>query len=255
MHPPNSNILQGLLPRLSAPAAVFVNGPGAPSSFGSVLEPETDRGARLDGETPLTLETPFRIASITKPFTAAAILRLAEQGLLALDDRAETHLGSDTCEVLRKGGFQPDRITLRHLLAHTAGLADHTDTPGYLADALNNADRAWTPLEQVQASVALGGPQSAPGKAYHYSDTGYVLLGEVIERVTGQLLGPAVRETLDWARFDLPSTWWEGMETPPPGAGQRARQFVGGREVTNIHPASTPSAAAAWSCRCATWES
>jgi D-alanyl-D-alanine carboxypeptidase len=201
-----------------------------------VLQVQTGTQPALAYDTPLTLDTPFRIASITKPFTAATILRLAEQGVIALDDAAQARLGTDTCEVLQAGGFRPDRITLRHLLAHTAGLADHTDTPGYLAGAFENPERIWTPLEQVRAGIALGGPLSAPGKAYHYSDTGYVLLGEVIERATGQPLGPAVRQTLDWSRFDLPSTWWEGMEAPPPGAAQRARQFVGGREITSIHP-------------------
>ena len=63
-----------------------------------------------------------------------------------------------------------------------------------------------------------------------------MLLGEVIERVTDQLLGPSVRRTLDLARFDLPSTWWEGMEEAPSGAGPRIQQFVGGRDATNIHP-------------------
>jgi D-alanyl-D-alanine carboxypeptidase len=137
--------------------------------------------------------------------------------------------------VLRAGGFRPDQITLRHLLAHTSGLSDHTDDPNFLENALENPGRIWTRLEQVRMVVDLGGPLSAPGETYHYSDTGYVLLGEVIEGVTGQPLGPAVRETLDFARFNLSSTWWEGMEEAPAGA-KRVQQFVGGRDVTNIHP-------------------
>jgi len=117
-------------------------------------------------------------------------------------------------------------------------LADHTDHPSYLPDAFKNPDRPWTRIEQVQVGVALSGPLCTPGDAYHYSDTNYLLLGEVIERVTGQPLGPAVRRTLDLARFNIPSTWWEGMEEPPPGAGLRVQQFVGGRDATNIHPST-----------------
>ena len=236
MQTPSRLLLEDLAHRLSAPAAIYVNGTESPSSFGMVL----DAAANTHGAFPydhvhLTLETPFRIASNTKPFTAATILRLAEEGQVALDNAAETNLSSETCAVLRSGGFRPDQITLRHLLAHTSGLADHTDNPSHLADAFENPDRIWTRLEQVRAGVALGEPLCTPGAAYHYSDTNYVLLGEVIERVTGQLLGPAVRRALDLARFDLPSTWWEGMEEAPPGAGPRVQQFVGGRDVTNIH--------------------
>ena len=237
MQTPSKLLLEGLARRLSAPAAIYVSGTGTPSSFGMVLNAAANTQYAFPyNNVHLTLDTPFRIASNTKPFTAAAVLRLAEEGQLALDDAAETNLSSETCAVLQSGGFRPDEITLRHLLAHMSGLADHTDNPSHLADAFENPDRLWSRLEQVSAGVALGGPLCAPGEAYHYSDTGYVLLGEVIEHVTGQSLGPAVRRTLDLARFDLPSTWWEGMEEAPPGAGPRVQQFVGGRDVTNIHP-------------------
>lgn len=235
MQTSNRERLEGLARSLSAPAAIYVNGAGMPSAFGMVLKVGPGIRAALPYETPLTINTPCRVASNTKPFTAAAVLRLAERGQLALDEAAELYLRSDTCAVLRAGGFRPDQITLRQLLAHTSGLPDHTDAPNSLEHALENPDRIWTRLEQVQTAVDLGGPLSAPGETYHYSDTGYVLLGEVIERVTGQLLGPAIRALLDFARFNLSSTWWEGMEKAPTGA-KRAQQFVRGRDVTNIHP-------------------
>ena len=239
MQTPSRLLFEGLAHRLSAPAAIYVTGAGAPSSFGMVLDPPANTQWSFPyNKVRLTLDTPFRIASNTKPFTAATILRLAEEGQVALDDAAETNLSSETCAVLSSCGFRPDRITLRHLLAHTSGLADHTDHPSYLPDAFKNPDRPWTRIEQVQVGVALSGPLCTPGDAYHYSDTNYLLLGEVIERVTGQPLGPAVRRTLDLARFNIPSTWWEGMEEPPPGAGLRVQQFVGGRDATNIHPST-----------------
>lgn len=236
MQTPNKLVLESLAQYLTAPAAIWVSGTGVPSPFGIELNANPAARSPLLSAASLTLDTPFRIASNTKPFTAAAILSLAECGKLALDEVAEAHLSSTTCAVLRSGGFRPDQITLRHLLAHTSGLADHTDSPGYLANAFEDPGRIWTSLEQVRTGVALHGPLSGPGKTFHYSDTGYVLLGEVIERVTGQPLGPAVRKTLNLARFNLSSTWWEEMEEPPAGAARRAKQFVGGREVTNIHP-------------------
>ena len=176
MQTPSKLLLEGLARRLSAPAAIYVSGTGTPSSFGMVLNAAANTQYAFPyNNVHLTLDTPFRIASNTKPFTAAAVLRLAEEGQLALDDAAETNLSSETCAVLQSGGFRPDEITLRHLLAHMSGLADHTDNPSHLADAFENPDRLWSRLEQVSAGVALGGPLCAPGEAYHYSDSRYCL--------------------------------------------------------------------------------
>ncbi|WP_428532637.1 serine hydrolase domain-containing protein [Rhodopila sp.] len=137
-----------------------------------------------DIERAMTLDTPFRVASNTKTFTAATVLRLAEERRIDLDDAIVDYLDEATCVCLRSGGFCCERITIRHLLAHSSGLADHTDDPSYPASAFEYPSRAWTRMEQVRIGVALAKPAGEPGAVYHYSDTGYVLLGEVIERVS-----------------------------------------------------------------------
>jgi CubicO group peptidase (beta-lactamase class C family) len=115
-------------------------------------------------------ETRFRIGSMTKQFTAMAILMLASEGLLATTDPVCDYL--DEC---------PDGwggITIEHLVAHTSGIANFTD------QAVFDPLKAATPAETV-ASVAEIPLAFDPGEGWAYSNTGYILLGMVIERVAG----------------------------------------------------------------------
>ena len=73
-----------------------------------------------------------------------------------------------------------DRITPRQLLQHTSGLAEYHDSPR----VLNDADRAWTPNELIAVAEAAG-RVGEPGGAFHYSNTNYVVLGDIIQQVTG----------------------------------------------------------------------
>lgn len=117
--------------------------------------------------------TRFRIGSITKQFTAAAILLLQERGRLKVTD----HL----CEYLPRCPAAWKPITLHHLLTHTAGLPEVTDLPQFEAAS----QRPTTPDQQL--GWVRGEPlEFAPGSNFHYSNTGYLALGRVIEKVTGQ---------------------------------------------------------------------
>ncbi len=123
---------------------------------------------------PVSLDTLFRIGSITKVFTAVAVMQLAEQGLLSLDERLAT--------------FQPRfpnaaSITIRDLLMHRSGIPNYLDAA--LADG--RAQSPTTPA-QIVASVAKLAPESAPGTRFSYSNTNYVLLGLIVEHVSGMTL-------------------------------------------------------------------
>jgi CubicO group peptidase (beta-lactamase class C family) len=130
--------------------------------------------ADLENEAPVTVDSVFALASITKQFTAAAILLLAEKGKLSLDDHVS--------------GFLPEPpeawkdITLRHLLTHTSGL------PG-LDRGFTSLQASW-PMElstkDAYASATKDAMDFAPGEAWQYSDVGYFLLGMVIEKVSGK---------------------------------------------------------------------
>ena len=137
---------------------------------------------------PVTVQSRFRIASISKPITAVAVLRLVERGDLRLSDRvfgAQGVLGAAY-------GTQPyndhvEEITIENLLAHTSGgwMNDDSD-PMFLNPEMAHAQLiSWTLDNQT-----LGHP---PGTNYAYSNFGYCLLGRIIEKLTGERYDDAVR--------------------------------------------------------------
>jgi CubicO group peptidase (beta-lactamase class C family) len=122
---------------------------------------------------PNTATTRFRIGSITKQFTAMAILILQEQGKLRVEDSI-CHYVSDCPEAWRP-------ITLRHLLTHTSGIPNYTDLPDFPALIGTPAT-----LDQLIARFHSLPLEFTPGARWSYSNSGYILLGAVIERVSGQ---------------------------------------------------------------------
>ncbi len=177
-------------------------------------------------DVPMTAFHPVRIASNTKTYVAAAVLRLAEEGRLGIDDPIAAHLPDETVALLVGDRYHPEQMTVRHLLTHTSGLYDHSDSQKYGDAIMADPQHRWTRTEQVEAAMAWGQPWGAPGEIYTYCDTGYVLLGAIIEQVSGQPLAAAVRQLLRFDELGLASTWWEDLEPPPEGAPERAHQYI-----------------------------
>ena len=184
----------------------------------------------------MTPANPVRIASNTKTFVSAAILLLWEDGKLGLDDAVADHLADEHLELLRGDGYDPEAMTIRHLLTHTSGLFDHGGAEEYGEAIVADLMYPWTRTEQLRGAVEWGDPHGSPGEVYTYSDTGYILLGEIIERTTERPLAEAVRELVGYERLGLDATWWEIIEPKPPGAPKRAHQFLGDLDVTDSHP-------------------
>ena len=131
----------------------------------------------LETRTPMTPDTVFRIASITKQFTAASILLLQERGQLSIDDRLSRFLPDFP---------HADTITLHQLLNHTSGLRDYADLTSFW---LGDARRDVSTKEFVEYIAHLDPLfDFAPGTAFNYSNSGYYLLGAVIEKVSGKSL-------------------------------------------------------------------
>lgn len=124
----------------------------------------------------------FRAGSITKTLIATVVLQLADERRLGLDDTVEEHLPG----LVRGQGNDGRKITLRQLLTHTSGLFDFT-ADQRVARRLSRPPTAapLTPRQLVRVAVAHR-PRFAPGTAWHYSNTNYILLGLVVERVTGR---------------------------------------------------------------------
>ena len=143
--------------------------------------------AQMQPRVPMRAADRFRIASVTKTFVATVVLQLVAEGKLGLDDSIEHWLPG----LVPNGG----QITLRQLLSHTSGLFNYTDDPTWQGTELANPGRAWLPTELLPYAFSHG-PLFAPGTNYAYSNTGYVLLGLVIEKVTAKPLGQVLRERI-----------------------------------------------------------
>ncbi len=191
---------------------------------------------RLGSSTMLDPRAGFRIASVTKTFTAAAVLRLVESGRVGLDDPIARHLSPATLDVLRKGGYDADTILVRHLLTHTSGLYDYASDPAFVQFVLTHGRHHWTRREQVRFAMTHGKPYGAPGAEFHYSDTGYVLLGEILERTTGGGLARAYRSLLSFRRLGLADTYLESLEPRPRGAHARTHQYYETIDSTAFDP-------------------
>ena len=120
---------------------------------------------------PMGVDDHFRIGSITKTFTATALLILADGKKLGLDD-----------PVSKYAPWVPngERITLRMLADMTAGLHSYTEDDAWVKLAFSNFQREWTPRELVDAGLTQP-PDFPPGQGWHYSNTNYVLLGMILE--------------------------------------------------------------------------
>lgn len=125
---------------------------------------------------PNTICTKFQIASVSKPFTATAVLLLAERGKLSLDDPVSKFVPDFP---------NGDRITVEELVTHYSGLADTTDDPEYSAE--------WSRMPQTPASMvarlAKKPIRGEPGSGYRYSNSNYHLLALIIEKASGQPYG------------------------------------------------------------------
>lgn len=196
-----------------------------------------------DARPPVGAGAAVRIASVTKTFTAAAVLRLVEDGALHLDDDlVEAGVPADLLDLLRSDGYAVDEITIAQLLDHTSGIADFAgnDTgvvgSAYGAAVLADPSHVWTRAEQVRFAVDHYDPMAEPGAAHHYSDTGYILLGAVVEARTGLTFGAALRELLDYQRLGLRSTYLEDGSDRPIEEHPMAAQRVGDIDLATLSP-------------------
>lgn len=146
--------------------------------------------ADLETQTPLQPDDAFQIGSVTKMFTGVLILQLAEEGLLGLNDPLNVWL-PDIAATFPYG----DQITLRQLLQHTSGMFDIEDDEELLARYIANPYQP-IPLPEMIEQAATHSAVFAPGEGTHYSSTGYLLLGLVIETVTGMPYAEAVRSRI-----------------------------------------------------------
>ena len=159
--------------------------------------------ARIEDRTPNTVDTVFNIGSLTKDFTKVAIAQLAQAGKLSLDDSVAKHLAGTTI-------VGADRITIRQLLEHRSGMGD---VFGAKYDAAPPSR-----LRELADFVPLfaGEPLAfEPGTSQRYSNAGYITLGLVIERVTGETYRDYVTKHIFAPAGMTKSGWWAVDERVP----------------------------------------
>ncbi len=130
--------------------------------------------ADVENQVPVTPQTVFRIGSVTKQFTSAAVMQLVEEGKVSLDD--------DMAKYIPKYPTRGKRITVRHLLNHTSGIPSYTDI-GPVFGTVMRSDLTRDSLVAMVSPLAL---MFEPGEHFYYNNTGYYMLGMLIEQVTGK---------------------------------------------------------------------
>lgn len=170
----------------------------------------------------------FRIASMSKVFTATLVMQLVQRGKLALDARLPEFFPAD---VVRQVHPQARSITLAQLLSHTAGLWDFAMSRPWQRRLAAEGARFHSPDEILAWAIANGEPVGAPGERYHYSDTGYVLLGHVLQRVTGKRYAALCRQRI-LRPLGMDATWLEGHE---PARSTLSHCYAGSLDGLTVH--------------------
>ena len=141
--------------------------------------------ANMEWEIPNTPETRFRLGSITKQFTATAILQLVEQGKIKLDGKLSDYLPDYRKDV-------GEKVTIHQLLNHTSGIPSYTGLPGFFQDVSRNPFK----VDDFIKKYASKDLEFEPGSKFSYNNSGYFLLGAVIEKVTGKPYEQVLKENI-----------------------------------------------------------
>ncbi|MBS1699690.1 MAG: beta-lactamase family protein [Actinobacteria bacterium] len=173
--------------------------------------------------TPMQVGMHTRIGSLTKMYTTTIVLQLAEDGKLKLDDTLAKYV---------PGIPDGDTITLRQLADMTSGVASYTMNEQLVDAYFADPSAVYTPDQLVAAAVPLS-PLFAPGTDFSYSNTNTVLLGEVIEKVTGQPFGQVLEDRII-APMHLTATSWPDVSAALP------EPYAHGYTLNG--PAATPTA-------------
>ncbi|MEY2304795.1 serine hydrolase domain-containing protein [Bacillus tropicus] len=164
--------------------------------------------ADLNTKKPVKSDYRFRIGSVTKTFTATTVLQLVGENRVQLDDPIEKWLPG----LVQGNGYDGNQITIRQLLNHTSGIAEYLKSKD--ADVMNSK-KTYTAEEIVKIGLSLP-PDFSPGKDWLYSNTGYVILGMLIEKITGNSYAEEIEKRII-EPLDLSNTFLPGNSPVIPG--------------------------------------
>ena len=158
-----------------------------------------------------TPDTKFRLGSITKQFTSMLTLELVEQGKIKLDGKISDYLPDYRKDI-------GDKVTVHHLLTHTSGIPSYTSQPGFFQNVSRNPYKVADFVKQY----ASGNLEFEPGTKYSYNNSGYFLLGAIVEKVTGKTYEQALKEMI----FDKVGMKNTGYDLHDPLIAKRASGYA-----------------------------
>ena len=161
------------------------NGSALVAENGKVIFKKGFGLANMEWNIPNQPDTKFRLGSITKQFTATLILQLVEQGKVKLDGRVSDYLPDYRKDTGAK-------MTIHHLLSHTSGVPNYTAAPGFFEKVSRNPFK----VDDFVKQYASGDLEFEPGAKFNYSNSGYFLLGAIIEKVTGKPYEQVLKENV-----------------------------------------------------------
>ncbi|HXM34028.1 MAG TPA: serine hydrolase domain-containing protein, partial [Pyrinomonadaceae bacterium] len=161
------------------------NGAALVAENGKVIYKKGVGLANMEWNTPNEPDTKFRLGSITKQFTATLILQLVEEGKIKLDGKVSDYLPDYRQDTGAK-------ITIHHLLSHTSGVPNYTAAPGFFENVSRNPFK----VDDFIKKYASGDLEFEPGAKFNYSNSGYFLLGAIIEKVTGKPYEQVLKEKI-----------------------------------------------------------
>ena len=191
-------------------------------------------GAANAAGDPMTTDAAFRVGSISKTFLATMVLQLADEGLLDLDAPLSAYLPQT-----RIGGD----VTVRQLLSHRSGIPNYTEQPGFFDGLYADLERSLS-IDQI-IDVALDLPAAEPDAEYYYSNTNYILLGQLLEAIGGQELDDALQARIA-EPLGLESTTYDvdGSRVPNTLTGGWAGEHFSGDPSTPFEAISSSAWAA-----------
>jgi D-alanyl-D-alanine carboxypeptidase len=187
---------------------------------------------------PLTIDTPNRLASVTKTFTSLSVLKLVEDGIVDINGSVTNYIPDWAVATLDKrmrgGADEARQITPWMLLHHRSGLGNSAGNK-WLEFILTNPLGVISLRETLEWYAENAPASAAPGVDFRYADTGYVYLGLMVEHMRGTTMAAAARKAARMDELGMTSTYWEVYEEPPPGAPPHGPNYAGDIDATSFN--------------------
>jgi D-alanyl-D-alanine carboxypeptidase len=196
------------------------------------------------GKEAIHAEQPYYIASVSKLFTSVLFGQLVEKGLCSYEDRISHFLEADVLNKLHvyKEKDYTKEIKIKHLLNNTSGLHDFLEDKPQKGMSMpdlivSEPERTWTPKEVIQWAKDNMKNHFPPGEGFHYSDTGYHLLGLIIEKITGLAFHEVLRKNI-FEPLQMNHSHFSRTEPVEKSPYQIAKLYIRDTEITNFQSLS-----------------